>query len=94
MNFQSATTSATVTETEAFNLAGYCDIWIIGLTSGSVELKILFPDETEFRSYPDASYSSPIAKSIFISEKGVFGKLVGNSCNDGTYLRLSSHYNK
>ena len=93
MNFVAETTSVTVSETTDFELAGYCDIWILGLTSGSVELQVKFPDEETFRAYPDGLFTSDIANSIFISEKGVMGKLVATATNDGTYLRISRHFN-
>ena len=80
-------------ESEPLELAGYCDIYVLGITSGQVELKIKFPEDEDYRVYPEATFTDNTAQSIFISGKGIMGKLVATGCNSGVYLRLDRHYN-
>ena len=81
-------------ETEAFNVFGYCDIWVLNLSSGSVKLQVKFSNEDSYRDYPDAEYSTDTASSIFISEINVMAKLVATGVGTDTYLRLSKGYEK
>jgi hypothetical protein len=81
-------------EGSEFSLIGNCDVWISGLTSGSVTLKIKFPRSTTWRDVPDATFTQDTWKTIFISESGVQGKLVGSNNNDGVYVRLARYSNK
>ena len=93
-DFIEATISSTITETEEFTIVGNCDIWVSGLTSGSVKLQIKFPLQGNWRDVPDEEYTEDTFKTIFISEAGVKGKLVGTDASTGTYMRFARHMNK
>jgi hypothetical protein len=84
-----------VEASDEFLLVGNCDIWVSGRTSGSVKLQIKFPGAGKiFQDVPGESYAVDTSKTIFISEHGVMGRLVGVSCNAGVYVRLARFLNK
>lgn len=80
--------------TGAFLVIGMCDLWISGLTSGSVKLQLQFPGDSSWRDVPDGSFTTDTYKTIFISEHGVKCRLTGVSNNAGVYARLGKFLNK
>ena len=82
-----------VEESEEFTLTGNCDIWVSGITSGSVKLQIKFKGSSIWRDVPYEEYDEDTFKTIFVSESGVKGRLVGVSVNTGVYVRLARFMN-
>ncbi len=81
-------------ESEELLIVGNCDIWVSELTSGTVKLQIKFPGAGQgWRDVPEEEYTTGTFKTIFISEHGVYGKLLGVANNAGTYVRLARFLN-
>ena len=79
--------------TDPFILVGTCDIWIDNLNSGAVKLQIRHGAGGSWKDVPDASYTSDVFKTIFISEDQVYGRLTGVSNNAAVYARLGRYLN-
>lgn len=92
MAFEEATLGADETS-GTFLIIGNCDIWVSGLTSGTVKLQLLFPRKTTWLDVPDGTYTDDTMKTIFISEDGVRCRLVGVSNNAGVYVRMGRFLN-
>jgi hypothetical protein len=87
----------TITGVEASDellLVGNCDVWISGITGGSVKLQLKFPGAGQtWRDVPDEEYTADTWKTIFISEHGVFFRLLGVSATGSVYTRLARFLN-
>jgi hypothetical protein len=96
---------ATINDTEStadgFVITGQCDIVIEGLTSGSVKFQYKLPPvpgsaaghANVWTDFPEGEFTADTYKTVFISEHGVTGRLYGNGCNDGVYVRLARYNN-
>jgi hypothetical protein len=82
-----------VEESGEFVAVGNCDVWVSGLTSGSVKLQVKFPNSSTWRDVPEEEYTADIFKTLFISEHGARFKLVGVSANSGVYIRMAKGLN-
>jgi hypothetical protein len=88
-----------------FVVTGQCDLWVSGLTSGTIKFQIKFPpipgstnDDGAWKDFPEGSFSSTDgsshAKTVFISEHGVLGRLYNDGGNSGVYCRIGRWNNK
>lgn len=86
-------------ETEPVKLVGSCDIFIQGMTSGTVTLKYKLKKtdiltDPQWFPHPDGEFIEDTAKTIFISDFGNEYKLVSEGTNAETYARLSYFINE
>lgn len=77
-----------VESTDWFIIQGTCDLFVSGLTSGSVKLQILFQGETVEKDWPEGEFADNVYKTLFISEEQAKVRVIGVSCNAGVYVRL------
>lgn len=76
-------------EGDALILEGESDLWIIGLTSGTIQLQVKFPGEAAYKNAPEGTFTADVMKTIGQGEHGVWYKLIGVSNNAGVYVRLA-----
>lgn len=84
---------ATNDTSDAVMVSGVVDIWIIGLSAGSVKMQVSFKDSDEsqedtWMDVPDAEWSTDITKTLYITEDQVNIRFVGTSNTDGVYIRV------
>lgn len=90
---------ATDESTGEILLVGKSDIIISGLTAGTIKLQYKLTPSTELPSpdwvdFPEASYTTDVFQTIFISEHGTLFRLTGVGNNAGAYVRLATFLNR
>lgn len=74
--------------TDPFILEGGNDIWVTGLTTGSVQLQVQFQRSSTWRDVPNGNFTTDTNETVTVSEERVKGRLTGVSNNAGVYARL------
>lgn len=78
---------------ERFMIVGSCDAWIMGLTSGAVNIEVKFPGSSTWTTMPGGSFTEDTLKTIYMSEHGVYFRFTGVSNNAGVYVRFARYKN-